>query len=234
MEYIQTLRFWGITGAYLTGASIGGLEVSENYYISVGNYENYNKEESTVRNIYVNITDKDYLRTPNTKTIYLTDYKKGSNVTVSTPQLVKINENTFLVLWNETDKSGMKVHSQIIDENGNKVTEKQSFQGSLSDCQPILQNGQVVWYYTGTEKGDTAPILCRIAVDGNKTSDNLFDGETDQAGDSGNDDEKNPDDGTGSGNPGNDDEKNPDDGAGSENLGKDDGKNPDDGEKNGL
>lgn len=182
VEYIETLRFWGITGAYLTGASIGGLEVSENHYISVGNYENYNKDASTVRNIFVNITDKDYLRDPNTKTIYLTDYKKGSDVMVSTPQLVKVSEKTFLVLWNEMDKSGIKVHSQMIDEIGNKITEEQSFHGSLSDCQPILQKGEVVWYYTGTEKGDTTPIICRLAVDGKETNDNLLDREADQEG----------------------------------------------------
>ncbi len=173
VEHINVLTFPGMAGDNTTGASLGGLEVSENYYIFAGNY---NKgSSSAARNIFVNITGKDFLQNQNSRMVYLTDFGAGSSVTVSTPQLVKVNETTFLVLWNETDSAGTTVHSQLIDENGNKVTNEQTFQGSLSDCQPILYNGQAVWYYTGltgTKKGNTAPVFCRIAVDGRETVDN--------------------------------------------------------------
>ena len=174
VEYFNALKFPGLAGNNNTEASLGGLEVSEHYYIFAGNYAN--GSSSSVRNIFVNITDKDFLRNPKTRMVYLTDFGADSGVTVSTPHLAKINEKTFLVLWNETDASGTTVHSQMIDEDGNRVTEEQSFHGSLSDCHPIVQNGQVVWYYTGTKKGDTTPIFCRISVDGRETLDNLLDG----------------------------------------------------------
>lgn len=172
VEYCNALKFPGSVGNNTTGASLGGLEVSEHYYLFAGNYAN--DSSSSVRNIFVNITDKDFLRNQDTRMVYLTDFNGDSGVTVSTPQLVKINEKTFLVLWNETDASGTTVHSQLIDEDGNKVSEERMFHGSLSDCHPMVQNGQVVWYYTGTKKGDSAPIFCRISVDGRETNDNLF------------------------------------------------------------
>ena len=175
VEYCNALEFPGSIGNNVTGASLGGLEVSEHYYIFAGNYAN--DSSSSVRNIFVNITGKDFLKNQDTRMIYLTDFNADSNVTVSTPQLVKVNEKTFLVLWNETDAAGTTVHSQLIDEDGNKVTEEQSFHGSLSDCHPIVQNGQVVWYYTGTEQGDTTPIFCRISVDGRETTDNPLENE---------------------------------------------------------
>ncbi len=175
VEHCNALVFPGTIGNNTTRASLGGLEVSEHYYIFAGNYAN--NSSSSVRNIFVNITDKDLLRNQDTRMVYLTDYDADSGVTVSTPQLVKINEKTFLVLWNETDASGTTVHSQLIDEDGNKVTAEQSFHGSLSDCHPIVQNGQVVWYYTGTKTGESAPIFCRISVDGRETTDNLLETE---------------------------------------------------------
>lgn len=189
VEYYNAIEFPGLAGNNYTGASLGGLEVSEHYYIFAGNNENQNN--SSVRNIFVNITEKDFLRNKDTRMIYLTDFKEDSSVIVSTPQLVKVNEKTFLVLWNETNASGTTVHSQMIDEEGNRITQEQSFHGSLSDCCPIVQNGQVVWYYTGTEKEDAAPILCRIAVDGNETIDNLFDEEQNKEEDTGKEDNGN-------------------------------------------
>lgn len=188
VEHHNALEFPGMSGNNTTNASLGGLEVSEHYYIFAGNY--INKDNSSIPNIFVNITDRDFLRYKKTRMIYLTDFDADSDVTVSTPQLVKVDEKTFLVLWNELDASGTTVHSQMIDEDGNKVTEEQSFHGFLSDCQPIVQNGQVVWYYTGTKKGDTTPIFCKIAVDGGKTTDNLIDEELNKAEDSGKKDGK--------------------------------------------
>lgn len=179
VEYIEALKFPGLMGNNDTGASLGGLELSEHYYIFAGN--NANDSNSSVRNIFVNITNKDFLRNQGKGMIYLTDFKEGSDVTVSTPQLVKINEKTFLVLWNETNASGTAVHSQMIDEDGNRVTKEQSFHGSLSDCHPIVHNGQVVWYYTGTKGKDTAPIFCRVPVDGREAKDNLLQGDKEQA-----------------------------------------------------
>ncbi len=178
IEYCNALVFPGTIGNNATGASLGGLEVSEHYYMFAGKH--VNNSASPAWNIFVNITDKNFLREQDTRMVYLTDYDADSGVTVSTPQLVKINEKTFLVLWNETDIIAERtiVHSQLIDEDGNKVTAEQSFHGSLSDCHPMVQNGQVVWYYTGTLMGESAPpIFCRISVDGRETTDNLLETE---------------------------------------------------------
>lgn len=178
IEHFNALVFPGMAGNNNTNASLGGLEISEHYYIFAGNYANNNS--SSVRNIFISITGKDFLENPDTRMVYLTDFGADSGVTVSTPHLVKVNEKTFLVLWNETNSSGTTVHSQMIDENGNKTTSGQSFHGMLSDCHPVVQNGQVIWYYTGTEKGDTTPIFCRIPVDGSGIIDNLVNGEGSQ------------------------------------------------------
>lgn len=64
------------------------------------------KPKTRSRNIYVSVTDSYF---NNSKIVGLTQYKSGDSITCSTPQMTKISENLFLVMWEEKDLSTNKV-----------------------------------------------------------------------------------------------------------------------------
>ena len=136
------LKFDIHSGNY-TGASIGGFEVgSGNCLIA------YTKDISSScksRNAYISVTDEYFNKTNN---IALTSYKSGTKVSCRTPQLVKINENLFLVMWEEYNSSTKKVttKAKTIDSSANTVASA-TLSVRLSDCQPVMcSDGTVKWY----------------------------------------------------------------------------------------
>ncbi|PKD32105.1 Ig-like domain-containing protein [Ruminococcus bromii] len=136
------LKFDIHSGNY-TGASIGGFEVgSGNCLIA------YTKDISSScksRNAYISVTDEYFNKTNN---VALTNYKSGTKVSCRTPQLVKINENLFLVMWEEYNSSTKKVttKAKTIDSSANTVASA-TLSVRLSDCQPVMcSDGTVKWY----------------------------------------------------------------------------------------
>ena len=140
-----------------TGASIGGFELgSGNCLIA------YAKDVSSsckTRNVYISVTDELFNGTQN---IALTNYGTSSKVTCSTPQLIKINDNLFLVMWEEYNSSTGKTATKTmtVDSNGKTVTKAISHSFGLSDCQPIIcSDGMVKWYVTN----NSAPTLYKLS-----------------------------------------------------------------------
>ena len=136
------LKFDIHSGNY-TGASVGGFEVgSGNCLIA------YTKDISSScksRNAYISVTDEYFNKTNN---VALTNYKSGTKVSCRTPQLVKINENLFLVMWEEYNSSTNKVttKAKTIDSSANTVASA-TLSVRLSDCQPVMcSDGTVKWY----------------------------------------------------------------------------------------
>ena len=148
------LKFDIHSGNY-TGASIGGFEVgSGNCLIA------YTKDISSScksRNAYISVTDEYFNKTNN---VALTSYKSGTKVSCRTPQLVKINENLFLVMWEEYNSSTNKVttKAKTIDSSANTVASA-TLSVRLSDCQPVMcSDGTVKWYVSD----NSAPKLYSI------------------------------------------------------------------------
>ena len=140
-----------------TGASIGGFELgSGNCLIA------YAKDVSSsckTRNVYISVTDELFNGTQN---IALTNYGTSSKVTCRTPQLIKINDNLFLVMWEEYNSSTGKTvtKTMTVDSNGKTVTKAISHSFGLSDCQPIVcSDGMVKWYVTN----NSAPTLYKFS-----------------------------------------------------------------------
>ena len=140
-----------------TGASIGGFELgSGNCLIA------FAKDVSSsckTRNVYISVTDELFNGTQN---IALTNYGTSSKVTCSTPQLIKINDNLFLVMWEEYNSSTGKTATKTmtVDSNGKTVTKAISHSFGLSDCQPIIcSDGMVKWYVTN----NSAPTLYKLS-----------------------------------------------------------------------
>ena len=122
-----------------TGAAIGGFDVSSSSYIvaqSTVDLDYINTSET--QNVYVSAVSKDLSTNKLNK---ITSYAEGTD-SASAPQLVKINNNSFLLLWSRDTK----VSCVKLNADGTVNGSIHTFEGSLSDCQPVIKNGRAVWY----------------------------------------------------------------------------------------
>ena len=154
---IAVLECYGVSGQNATGASLGGLEVSKTAYLTVGNSIEQDGSVSFYgqRNVYVSAMSRE---SSETVIHWLTSYADGSDIDVSTPQLVKISDTRFLVLWTE---NGDTLKYVFVDQNGSTTSQIYSAAAYLSDCQPIAADGKVVWYVTN----GSGPVFYSISLD---------------------------------------------------------------------
>ena len=122
-----------------TGAAIGGFDVSSSSYIVAQSTVDLDYiNTSKTRNVYVSTVSKDLSTNKLNK---ITSYAEGTD-SASAPQLVKINDNSFLLLW----ARDTKVSCVKLNADGTVNGSIHTFEGSLSDCQPVIKNGRAVWY----------------------------------------------------------------------------------------
>ena len=122
-----------------TGAAIGGFDVSSSSYIVAQSTVDLDYiNTSKTRNVYVSAVSKDLSTNKLNK---ITSYAEGTD-SASAPQLVKINDNSFLLLWSRDTK----VSCVKLNADGTVNGSIHTFDGSLSDCQPVIKNGRAVWY----------------------------------------------------------------------------------------
>ena len=122
-----------------TGAAIGGFDVSSSSYIVAQRTVDLDYiNTSETRNVYVSAVSKDLSTNKLNK---ITSYAEGTD-SASAPQLVKINNNSFLLLWSRDTK----VSCVKLNADGTVNGSIHTFEGSLSDCQPVIKNGRAVWY----------------------------------------------------------------------------------------
>ena len=122
-----------------TGAAIGGFDVSSSSYIVAQSTVDLDYiNTSKTRNVYVSAVSKDLSTNKLNK---ITSYAEGTD-SASAPLLVKINNNSFLLLWSRDTK----VSCVKLNADGTVNGSIHTFEGSLSDCQPVIKNGRAVWY----------------------------------------------------------------------------------------
>ena len=150
----------GDIGDNVTGASVGGFELSGNNCIIAFNAVDFERKDVNVydtRNIWLSVTDKNLSSSRNIK---ITDYSADSSKEITTPQLVKINDNRFLLMWEEFDNNTVYTKLAVVNADG-----KMDSQGivtsdvTLSDCQPILCKDGLVRWYAGFGKN---PVLYTV------------------------------------------------------------------------
>lgn len=139
-ELKEVVSFLGEKGDSYTGASVGGFEYSDSSYLVAYNsvIQDGNYKTNTSRDIYVAVVDK---------ITKITDIKIIANNTdggtFSTPHLVKISNNEFLLLWSKDNN----VSFVKLDGKGNILSEIFTEKNvNLSDCKPILSGDRVIWY----------------------------------------------------------------------------------------
>ena len=127
-------------------ASMGGFEISKDNYLIAGNSLKHDdkRNKRTTRNILVLTRCRNG---GSVKVNQITSYDEGDG-TASVPQLVKISDDSFMLLWYHNEK----VCYTLLDGSGNIVGDIFEKKGFLSDCQPIYSDGKVIWAVSeGTE-----------------------------------------------------------------------------------
>ena len=155
----------GATGANCTGVSIGGFEISsENYIVAINSIDHSLVKEYTSfemkglevdqRDIIICSLSKNNTADSEVNQITLAKYV-GTNKIASIPQLVKISDEKFMVLWQEyglKDRTPGDLKYVYLDKSGKATTKVKSVKNfKLSECKPIVIKNKVVWYTN--EKG---------------------------------------------------------------------------------
>lgn len=154
---IELVNFKGSIGDNATGASIGGLAETTSHYVTVYNYDgvggNPNDYFEVVngRELFIAFTPKNKFSKSATKTVKLT--LPDQNFRMGTPILAPVNLDGGYIFYNETKRSNGhfiptgRIYWAHYDSNCN-VTSSTAIEGKLSDCQPVIYNGKVIWYVT--------------------------------------------------------------------------------------
>ncbi|MGM9562632.1 MAG: leucine-rich repeat protein, partial [Faecousia sp.] len=157
--YTCFLTFTGDLGDNFTGASFGAFELTDSAYLTAGN--SILQDDSVAltgqRNIFLGITPRGDIGTAATSLRWITNYADGANIKVSTPHLVRIQGDRFLLLWTEDDL----LRYVFVDDMGNTVSEIYEANLPLSGCKPIVWNNAVCWYMTQ----NSVPAFFSIPID---------------------------------------------------------------------
>ena len=155
VSYTDVLPISGAIGDNFTGVSIGGFEMSVNNLLIAGNTADQSDPNigyGSMRNIFVSVTNKNL---SSTSIKYLTNYTDNDDVTVQTPHLVKINDNKFLIMWQELWNHDYITRLATIDESGNLTSDIIDTRMLLSDCAPVLFSDGLVYWLTADTRGAT-------------------------------------------------------------------------------
>lgn len=137
---VDVMTFATANNYNITGATAGGFELSSSSYLMAGNsvVQESILDSRKTRNVFVAAVDK---TSHAVTTNWLTSYVEGEEST-TTPHMVKITDDRFVVLWSRGDK----VYYTEVNGRGQKVGAVYEQTGALSDCVPVVNNGKLVWY----------------------------------------------------------------------------------------
>lgn len=156
--YGRILGIDGTIGNNYTGYTLGGLQLSDSYWITVGS--GIKSMTDTGSNIFVITGHKD--RTDCTTT-WITQNPADGNVKAYAPKLVKLKSNQFLLMWEECTNEGTEekivTKMALLNPNGALASEVYTSPLALADCEPIVNaDSMVMWYVTNK----TAPVFVTI------------------------------------------------------------------------
>lgn len=161
-EVVSVFDFWstdeyGVWSYSLYGRT-GGFEASDanSKLLSVG----YSVDQEIVMaegqeaanglkyNVWITSTSTDL---SDTKLTWLTSYEDDGNVDAEIPHIVKVNDDKFLVIWEEycydTWSSGFDVLKYVfVDSNGKPISDIMEMKGYLTDSKPVVNDkDEIVW-----------------------------------------------------------------------------------------
>lgn len=142
---INLLSFSGEIGNNVTGASVGGFDISSTHYLVAGNSVLQDDIDTSrmTRNIFVASSSKNNSEVTMN---WITNMSEGMT-SANTPHLVKIDTDLFLLLWSQGDQ----VYYTQINASGAKIGSTYNFAGTLSDCVPVVLFDKITWYTWSNE-----------------------------------------------------------------------------------
>lgn len=155
----------GREGDNYTGVSMNGMELSEDNIIIVASSVDQSAEFDAQgkRNILISVTDKGLTKSTNK---FITSYTAQDADSVIMPRLVKQNNDSFFLLWEEwsdanEDPTARNTKIVQLDGSGNQISKIYELGSTmpLSDCQPFInKEGCITWFATVADGGN-AQIL---------------------------------------------------------------------------
>ena len=143
---VSALPITGGNGNNYTGVNIGGFEVSSSAYLLAGSsilQDGSADLRKGQKNIFLTVTDKENFSSGGTTLRWFSSYEEGSKTDVSNPFLEKVGEDRFLLMWT-AEKS---LHYIFVNGRGESAgKEYTSSIPCLSDCQPLVSGGKIIWY----------------------------------------------------------------------------------------
>ena len=185
---ICVLRYGGqrtSAWAVATCATADGISFSDQNVLAVGTsidqskYDNNNY--NNIYNVYFSVTPMNRFTEGDSRLLWITNDKDTNGF--RGVKLVKVNDNRFLIMWekrntteggdNENPLGNHTLHYLFVDGNGKKLTAEKTAAVPLSDCEPALKDGKVVWCASSegivefclldTETGAVSDVKYRLA-----------------------------------------------------------------------
>lgn len=168
-ERATVLSVYGRFGYNYTGVQVGNVVSSDNYYIVAAASEDQSRklDYQQASNVFISLVPKDFDSSITPELKWITDYEWVENddfVDVfgvsHPPKIIKISNNSFLLMWEQRENDD-HVYYTFIDGNGNQTSQIYCDEAQLSNCEPIVDNGKVIWY---TAIADRHPVFYWIDV----------------------------------------------------------------------
>lgn len=140
-------------------ATVDGMALSSDNVLCLGTSIDQSQYDSvssnTSYNIYLTVTPMSDFSEDATTVKWLTEYS-GDGKRFSGTKITKVNDNRFLVSWEEygtsqtasidDSLSASILHYVFIDGAGNKISKEFTQAAPISDCQPIVKGSKIVYY----------------------------------------------------------------------------------------
>lgn len=112
---------------------LSGLGISDTDYLVVGSYI---KDE--IYNIYLSVINKN---SREVKKRWLMESSAFSAKVSANPRITKIRDDRFVVMWS----GGNALYYILVDGGGNIVSERKEITAPITDCEPLYENGKILW-----------------------------------------------------------------------------------------
>jgi len=118
------------------------------------------------KNVFLSVVPKNARQTSDVKTIWLTNFTtKSSERIKNQTHLVKLSDNRFVVMWEEFAEAGEPILAYaLVDGSGSLIRKPKKLPGlpSPGNMTPLVQNGNLTWYYSDPSEQNTEWYTLRI------------------------------------------------------------------------
>ncbi|MEK8132531.1 copper amine oxidase N-terminal domain-containing protein [Paenibacillus filicis] len=146
---LDILRFPGKIGDNYTGAHLGGLEVAKDAYLVAGSSVSLTEQygNSETKNVYLGVIPKGATDDSQVKVVWMTDHAVESGVNIKETHLIKLSDNKFVLLWEESGDNGGLFYT-VVDGSGRQLRGPSSLHGvpSPGHIDPLVSGDHILWY----------------------------------------------------------------------------------------